>query len=375
MNRKQTGIVLSSLLAACTAVASTWNQDVPVGAKWSDAGNWDAGVPGSSDLALFQKTQANTYDVDVDTAGTTRLLQVMQPHTFNGAGSIHITRTVTENSQPIMYNTTAGTVTYNVPVRVNVSTSMPEPIYGAIEHSSGSGRTVFNGSFTLEEGSATGVNLTGTGGTFEFNGDLTVNDTLRLGVGKTVIGGSGTTSIDGPGYLLTAGSGTELHLNRTGAYTLADNVNGYLRLAKTKVVFNAAQACGTGTNVKLYQTEDASMMVSGGNYNQDFGWLAVYGSSTATDIDMADSACMWTFADSSGIAWGANQLTIANVDTNRTGIRFAIDSANGGTGLTSSQITHTTVNGTALTTEDVTVQDGYLYINQPKKNIKLVILH
>ncbi|MGE4490517.1 MAG: hypothetical protein AB7E95_13330, partial [Kiritimatiellales bacterium] len=291
MNRKWIGVMLSSLLAACTAVASTWNQDVAVGAKWSAAANWSAGVPGSSDLALFQNTQANTYDVDVDTAGTTRLLQVMQQHTFNGAGSVRITTTAAAQFQPVMYNTTAGTVTYNVPVSVNVS-SANSTYYGQAQNSSSSGKTVFNGGFTLEAGSGIGLNLDG--GTFEFNGDLTVNDTLRMGsAAKIIIGGSGTTliSVD---YLTTAGAGSELDLNRTGAYTLADNTaGGHLHVEKTKVVFNAADACGAGTNVKLYQTADTGMLVSGGNYDQDFGWLAAVGASTATDIDMANSACMW----------------------------------------------------------------------------------
>lgn len=353
MGRKWIGIMLVSLLAVCTANATRWNQDVAVGAKWSETSSWEGGaLPTSGDLALFQLTQANTYDVDVDTSGVTRLLQVMQAHTFNGSGSVYVTTTAGAQFQSTILNTITGTVTYNVPITVNISST--SDYYGGVKNNNG-GTTVFNDAFTLEAGTGKGVNLDI--GTFEFNGDFILNDYLRLGSGTMKIGGSGTTSIGSPGYILTAGPGTELHLDRAGAYTLADPSTGYLRLEKSKVIFNAANACGAGTNVKLYQLDDGSMLVSGGDYDQNFGWLASFGTSTATDIDMANTACTWTFADSSDQGW--NDLTIENVDVPNTVIRFELGT---GGGLTDAQIGKITLNGTVLSPGDTTEENGYLYI-------------
>jgi hypothetical protein len=360
MNRKWIGIVLSLLLAVCTANATRWIQDAPVGAKWSETSNWEGGdLPASGDLALFQLTQANTYDVDVDTSGVTRLLQVMQPHTFNGSGSIYVATTANSQYQSTILYTTTGEVNYNVPVTVNISST--NNYYGGCKNNNG-GTTVFNDAFTLEAGTGYGINLDI--GTFEFNGDLTLNDTMRLGSGTTIIGGAGTTSIGGSGYILTSGTGTKLYLNRTGAYTVANTSTGYLRVERSKVYFNAPQAIGTGTDVKMYQTDATASLISGGDYDQEFGIL--YCSSSVNDaiIDMQNAACMWTFADCSGIGWGAPGvgLAVVNADTNNTVIRFKIDG--GGTGLTSTQIDRTTVNGVALATLGTTVTNGYLYITQ-----------
>jgi len=211
----------------------------------------------------------------------------------------------------------------------------------------------------LEAGTGTRINVDK--GSCEFNGDLTLNDTVRLGSGTTIIGGSGTTTIGNPGYMLTSGVGTKLYLNRTGAYTVSDTSTGYLRVERSKVYFNAPYAVGTGTTVKMYQVDAAASLICGGNYDQEFGLL--YCSSTANDaiIDMQNSACMWTFSDCSSIGWGAPGvgLAVVNVDTNSTVIRFKID---GGTGLTATQIDRTTVNGIALTNWGTTVESGYLYI-------------
>lgn len=346
--------VLVSLLAVCTANATNWNQDVPVGATWGDAANWNGGIPATNNSAIIISTQANTYDIKVNSAvPATRLIQVGQEYSFTGTGQLSIERTLGTQWDNLMYNTTSGgTVTYNVPLTItthNVST-----YYGQMNNNHG-GTTVFNDAFTLSSGSK----LNADGGTFIFNGDLNIDGSLRLGATKMTIGGTGTTTMN-TDYILTSTSGSELHLNRTGAY-IPKAGSGYLRVEKSKVYFNAPQAVGTGTTVKMYEADATSALVSGGDYDQEFGLL--YCSSTANDaiIDMQNSACMWTFADCSGLGWGAPGvgLAVINVDTNNTVIRFKID---GGTGLTSTQIDRTTVNGIALTNWGTTVESGYLYI-------------
>jgi hypothetical protein len=344
---KISGITMLVLFAAGMTWAATWKQDVSVGAKWSEAGNWTGGVPTSSDTAIFNQTQANTFGVDVDIAGQTRLLQVQQDHTFSGSGSISVTAAPTSHFQNIMFNT-ANSVTYNVPVSVKTTTAF----YGQSRNSNG-GTTTFNSSYTLESGSLLNFDL----GTRVFNGDLTIDGSLRLGSGSMVIGGSGTTTISSA-YINTAGAGTELHLNRTGAYTLSNPSSGYLRVEKSKIYFGADQALGAGTDVWLYKLDAASALISSGDFNQDFGVLKLLNNGGA--IDMGNTASIWTFADSSAESW-ASGLTINNVDINDTVIRFAIG---GGTGLTDTQIGQITLNGTSLAKENTTIDSGYLYITQ-----------
>ena len=337
-------VFLVSLLAAQVAVSNTWNQDVAAGAKWSDATNWDAGVPTSGDTAIFNQTQADTLEVDVDVAGQTRLQQVSQTHTFNGSGSIAVSASPVAHFQTIMYNTTSGTVTYNVPVSLD---TLGSAYWGQATHNN-NGTTVFNRPVTL----ASGALLNLQGGTYIFNSDLNVLGSMRLD-GTVVIGGTGTTLVS-TDYINTAGLGSVLHLNRTGAYTLANTATGYLRVEKTKIIFNAAQALGAGTNVRMYEVDPASALVSGGDYDQDFGWLACYGNGGT--IDMQNTACIWTFADSSAQGWV--KLDINNVGSNSV-VRFALGS---GGGLTAVQVGKITLNGTPLTMADTIVDGGYLYV-------------
>lgn len=347
MKARVIGVGLCSLLTVNALFASTWNQDVAVGATWSDAGNWSAGVPGTGDTAIFSQTQANTLDVDVDVAGTTRLQQVSQLHTFNGSGSISVSANPTANFQHIMHNTTTGTVTYNVPVSMDTQGSA---FWGQSTHLNG-GTTVFNNSYTLTSGSL--LNLKS--GTHTFNGDLNVAGNLRLD-GTVIIGGSGTTAIS-YNFLSTSGTGSKLYLNRTGAYTVT-SPTGYLRIEKTDVHLGADFAVGAGTDVQMFGGL-AGDLISDGDYDQNFGTLA-NGQTTVADLNLANSASTWTFADSSSKTWAAG-FNISNVDAADTVIRFDLG---GGGGLTAAQIGQISLNGTALTTGDTTVDGGYLYITQ-----------
>ena len=346
-NKKIAGIVSGALLMSGVAWASTWNQDVAIGATWGDAANWSAGVPGISDTAIFSQTQANTLDVDVNVAGTTRLQQVSQLHTFNGTGSIAVSANPVSNFQHIMHNTTSGTVTYNAGVSMDTQSSA---FWGQSTHLNG-GTTVFNNSYSLSSGSL--LNLKD--GTHTFNGDLTVAGNLRLD-GTVIIGGSGTTAIS-YNFLSTSGVGSKLYLNRAGAYTVTGS-GGYLRIERTDVHLGATQAVGAGTNVRLHGALGGDL-ISDGDYDQNFGTLR-NAQTTVADLNLSDSASTWTFADSSSEAWAAG-LNISNVDVADTVIRFDLGS---GSGLTSAQIGQITLNGTALTTGDTTEDGGYLYITQ-----------
>ncbi|MEA2069584.1 MAG: hypothetical protein U9P12_10315, partial [Verrucomicrobiota bacterium] len=352
---KAIGIGALSLFAANMALATNWEQDVPVGSnQWSNAASWSLGIPSVSNSAIIINTQANTYDIDVDsTVPATRLIQVGQEYSFTGAGELTINRSPAAHFENLMYNTTAGgTVTYNVPVTINTDTEF----YAQMKHTA-SGITVFNDAFTLSSGSK----LNADGGTFTFNGDLTLDGTFRLGATKIIIGGSGTTTMDAD-YMLTSSPGSELHLNRPGAYTPKPGT-GYLRVEKSKVYFNAPEAVSAGTLVRMFELDPSAALVSGGDYDQDFGLLYCQSTVNNAIIDMQNTACMWTFADCSSLGWGAPGigLSVVNVDVSNTVIRFKID---GGTGLTTTQIDRTKVNGVDITEADVTIIGGYLYITQ-----------
>lgn len=210
---------------------------------------------------------------------------------------------------------------------------------------------MFNNSYTLTSGSL--LNLKD--GTHTFNGDLNVAGNLRLD-GTVIIGGSGTTAISF-NYLSTAGTGSKLYLNRTGAYTVT-TPTGYLRIEKTDVHLGADFAVGAGTDVQMYGGL-AGDLISDGDYDQNFGTLA-NGQTTVADLNLGNSASTWTFADSSSKTWAAG-FNISNVDAADTVIRFDLGS---GSGLTAAQIGQITLNGSVLTTGDTTVDGGYLYITQ-----------
>jgi hypothetical protein len=351
------------LLWSSSAVfATNWLEDRTADVRWGNSANWSGVVPNENNSAIIISTQATTYDIDVNVNGVTRLLQVGQEYTFNDdGGSLTITRTPAANFDNVMYNTTSGgTVTYHAGMTMNIAGAFYAQMYN-----NNGGTTVFNNSFTLNSGSLLNVK----GGRHVFNGDLSINGTLRLD-GTVLIGGHGTTVISTP-FMNTAGPGSELYLNRTGAYTVSNPSSGYLRVERSRIYFGADQAVGAGTGVRVYGLEASTALISSGNFRQEFGWLGCEG---PTRLDLANTAAEWTFADSSSQSWdpsGDGALIITNAG--RATIRFAIDSAGGGTGLTEQQIGQITLNGKTLTSEDVEVKDGYLYITQGGK-LKLIII-
>ncbi len=355
---KVIGIGALALFAVNVAFATNWNQDVPLGAAWSDTNNWVQGhAPGTNDSAIFVTSQANTLDVDVDVASKPLvLIQVGEEYTFNGTGSLAIRRELVPGNNYIMYNTTAGgTVAYNVPLGISTYTTDGINRLGQPNNSNG-GTTIFNDTFTLEPDAW--VNWVG--GTYEFNGDLDLQgNTFRVGTAKVVIGGSGTTTMAMNYFLLPDPAG-ELHLARENAYV--PPATGFLRVEKGKVFLDAPNALAPDVKIRMYQTDPGSALVSGGDYDQNLGVFYVQGGVPyPVIIDMQNTACMWTFVDCSHIGWDPKGLDINNVDTSNTVIRFKMEGVPG-TGLTETQISRTRINGQQLTIADTTIIGGYLYI-------------
>jgi hypothetical protein len=146
-------------------------------------------------------------------------------------------------------------------------------------------------------------------------------------------------------------------LNRTGAYATDEK---YMYVEQARVYLGADNAIEAGTNVR-FKTAGYGLVAQG--FNQDFGWMDA---DADVVLDMGGSDSVWTFQDSSFAAtvWGASGIKIINLGDSI--IRFAIDSANGGTGLSDSQIRKINLNGKTLSRDEVKEDGGFLYITQSR---------
>ena len=349
-------------IATSFGATNTWVANVPVGAVWSSAANWSAGtVPGTNDIASFTNTQSATYSVDVSGTAVAGGLALSKSYTFDGTGALDM-RGNTNNVINFIYNSAAVTSTFNVAVNIHQAGTNAGGF--ASLNSVAGGKIILNNLFR-STGTSNAVNVTRNA---EFNGDIDLATRFRMntGVGQNqimTIGGSGTTH--SVVYWILTG-GLTLNLNRPGAYTTDDR---YMYVELAWVYFGADNAMAAGTNVR-FRNAGYGFVAQG--FNQDFGWLDV---DAATTFDMGGSKSVWTFADSSAAAtvWGSTTLTVTNAE-NAT-IRFAIDSANSGTGLSETQIGKIVLDGKTLTPGDTRIEDGYLYITPQHAKLGLFIVY
>jgi len=326
----------------------SWKADVPVGASWEDKANWDTRVPMDSDTASFTSDQANTFMVNVAEKARAEGLVFKQSYTFDGAGSFDL-RGNNEKGNNFIQNQAGVTTTFNIPV--SVCQSGPTAGSFASFISSAGGKIIFNKALK-STGTAGAVNLIRD---VEFNGDIDLTTRLRMNTGPgnnqvVTIGGKGITQ--SALYWILTGD-LKLYLNRTGAYMTDDK---YMYVEQARVYLGADNAVAVGTNVR-FKTAGYGLVAQG--FNQDFGWMDA---DADVVLDMGSSDSVWTFKDSSFAAtvWGAATVKIINAGDSI--IRFAVDSANGGTGLSDSQIRKINLNGKTLSRDDVREDGGYLYI-------------
>ncbi|MFA6173969.1 MAG: hypothetical protein WC701_09840 [Kiritimatiellales bacterium] len=352
-------------LAAITVsfgATNTWVANVPAGAVWSNAANWSAGVvPATNDTANFANTQSITYSVDVSGTAVAGGLTLSRSYTFDGTGALDM-RGNSAGSITFIYNSTAVTSVFNTAVNVDQAGTSAGS-YATFSSVAG-GKIIFNNT-VRSTGTVGPVNLTRN---VDFNGDIDLASRFRMntGVGNNQIvsiGGSGTTR-SVLNWILTGD--LTLNLNRSGAYTTDDR---YMNVELARVYLGAANALAVGTNVRF---KNAGYGFVAQGFNQDFGWLDV---DAATTFDMGGSKSVWTFADSSAAAtvWGSTTLTVTNAG-NAT-IRFAIDSANSGTGLSAAQIGKIVLDGKTLAPADTRTEDGYLYITPQHAKLGLFMIY
>ncbi|QHI70351.1 hypothetical protein [Tichowtungia aerotolerans] len=333
-----------------TAVAdSFWSVDRPAGAVWSDVSNWSTGIPDTEDRANFVNTQATTYDVDVDTNAVFKKILVSQDYNFTGTGTIELQPASAAHWDKVIEVNQGGvSPVFNVDVMIHQTTDFVPRI--AVYPSS---VITFNETLTLTNSAnasrQTDFNAAAATGSIVMNGDLYNHCGMRFGSSglTTVIGGSGTTygRTDSGAAILVAG---RLELNRPQAL-----INSVLKLEGTTVVLGADEAVASGANVEF---RGGTVVAQG--YDQTFGQLDVFSANVGIDMDRSDS--IWTFDDSSAVAWDGGTLSISNAGN--AIVRFEIGS---GSGLTESQIGQINLNGSTLSLGDTTVSNGYLYVAKP----------
>lgn len=325
-----------------------WIANVSAGATWEDEANWDPRAPMDSDIATFTSEQANNYTVTVAEKARAGGLAFKRSYTFDGTGSFDL-RGNNEKGNNFVHNQAGVTATFNIPVAVQQS----GPTAGSFASfvSVAGGKIIFNKALK-STGTAGAVNLVRD---VELNGDIDLTTRLRMNTGSgnnqvVTIGGKGTTR--SALYWILTGD-LKLYLNRTGAYVTDDK---YMYVEQARVYLGADNAVAAGTNIR-FKTAGYGLAAQG--FNQDFGWMDA---DADIVLDMGGSDSVWTFQDSSfaATAWGATSVKIIN--PGKSIIRFAIDSANGGTGLSDSQIKKINLNGKTLSRDDVREEAGFLYI-------------
>jgi len=348
-------------IAVSFGATNTWVANVPAGAAWSNAANWSAGViPATNDTALFTNTQSTTYAVDISGTAAAGGLTLSKSYTFDGTGALDL-RGNSASSIAFVYNSAAVTSTFNTAVNVDQAGTSAGS-YATFSSVAG-GKIIFNNTIK-STGTVGPVNLTRN---VDFNGDIDLATRFRMNTGAgnnqiVTIGGSGTTRST-INWILTGD--LTLNLNRTGAYTTDDR---YMNVELARVYLGAVNALAAGTNIR-FRNAGYGMVAQG--FDQDFGWLDV---DAATTFDMGGSKSVWTFADSSSATtvWAGTTLTVTNAE-NAT-IRFSIDSANSGTGLSAAQIGKIVLDGKTLTPGDTRIKNGYLYITPQRAKLGIFIV-
>lgn len=343
-------VVFVVLVLDLSAVADTyWSANRPAEAVWSDGSNWSTGIPDTEDRANFVNTQATTYDVDVDTNAVFKKILVSQDYVYNGTGSIELQPASTAHwDKAIEVNKTGYFPEFNVDVMIHQAADFVPRI--SVYPSS---TITFNGALTLTNSAnstrQTDFYAAAATGRIVMNGDIYNHCGMRFGSGNltTTIGGSGTTygRTDSGATILLAG---RLELNRPQAL-----INSVLKLEGGTVVLGADGAVASGADLEF---RGGTVVAQG--YDQTFGQLDVFSANVGINMDGSDS--IWTFADSSSVAWDGGTLSISNAGN--AIVRFEIG---GGTGLTESQIGQINLNGSTLSLGDTTVSNGYLYVAKP----------
>jgi len=105
--------LVAAMFLATTAPAATWT-DLAGNDNWSDAGNWNPGVPGSGDTATFDSSGASPATVDLSQHVNKVELNNGAPFTIDGTASLTVNSAGWEVLDAFTY-TVSAPVTLNGP--------------------------------------------------------------------------------------------------------------------------------------------------------------------------------------------------------------------------------------------------------------------
>ena len=210
-------------------------------------------------------------------------------------------------------NNDDSTQTFNVPIKLLDNSGLAGP-GAAMTWNAAAGSMVFNGN-NVAPATPWTINLNGASA-------LTIDGAFNISVGTT-----------GPGQIVNTESGTTgIIKNGTGTLflggTAANTFSGVNTLNAGKITAGKADALGAG---------NALIMAGGtfepGGFSQTLGTLDLDGTAT---LDFGASAAAISFANSSGLDWGAATLNILNWTPGVDTLRFGADN----TGLTEAQLSN-----------------------------------
>ncbi len=301
----------------------TWTGGSGSGA-WGTAGNWDTGVPTSTDDTVFDAAAANsqysiTLGANRSILGLTFASTGSNAFTFNSGNflTIGVNGITNNHSLAQIFDAevrTSGNQTWNAG---SGGFTFEDLRLGSILTLEGSGTVAINGTLTNAGSRTLTNNLSSTLTLHDIA--LTTNATNRT----LSLRGTGTTVIDGIVADGSTGAGT-LRLRDTGTYTLngANTHTGGTWLNGATLIMGDANALGTGTLTLQSGTFD------GGSTNRTISNAVTLSGSTtlagSADLNFTSTLTLTANRTLTLSATGANTLSNVELSSDATARRLTI---------------------------------------------------
>lgn len=342
--------LLATFVASFAVFATASAQDTRIwnnnagNDNWSNASNWDSGVPDTNtEIAEFDgSVGSNTVTVDQNfTINRINFTAASPGYTLNGSNTLTLDGNSPGTFTTAVLNESASDQTINNNI---IITNTAGGAAGTLFTGNAASTTIYNGTLTANAV----INFGGFGNT-NVNGNVVNNNGLRFGTAASAsvtFAGAGTTSGTGGNINFFAGI---INLNRSSSVT----GSGYL-VNNATINLGAANAIGSVGNLVVLSGGGNGSLNTGG-FDATFAVLDVDNNFA---IDLGDGDSDLVFADSSGQIWDGTALTIAGYTEGVDSIRFGTDI----NGLTMDQLNKITVNGIGGITLD---SDGFIVVPEP----------
>lgn len=353
-----TSVIFITALAPVFAQNTIWISDGS-NTDWSNASNWNNGVPDTNAEAAFFFNDDGAKTTLVNQNYTIKRIEFLDGgsmtsgYTINSGGN---TLTVDVNSNNVFTDAVSNKSSFTQTINANLSfTNSGTGAAATLTSSAAAGTTVYNGTLTSNTGTA--LNFGGFGD-INVNGNVVNNGGLRFGSASTItFAGAGTTSGTTGNVNFFNGS---VVLNRASAISggsyLFNGAN--VTLGVDSAFATASNLIASGDNAGA---PDAGLLDTGG-FDATF---AVLDLDDAFTIDLGEGDSDLVFADSSGQTWDGSSLTVSGYTEGADSIRFGTDT----NGLTGAQLAKITVNGISGITLD---DQGFIIIPEPSITTMLI---